>query len=123
VWRTRAQLEIATIEWVGWYNHERLHESLGDIPPAEFEAAAASNALISANGSVASIAPMPPNGLTTRRSKAIGVDLGANRPLNAINTPAAHSQPNAPSAPLNATGVYDPFGVVSDLRFQRKQTG
>jgi putative transposase len=42
VWRTRAQLEIATIEWVGWYNHERLHESLGDIPPAEFEAAAAS---------------------------------------------------------------------------------
>jgi hypothetical protein len=66
---------------------------------------------------------MPPNGLTTRRSKAIGVDLGANRPLNAINTPAAHSQPNAPSAPLNATGVYDPFGVVSDLRFQRKQTG
>jgi putative transposase len=43
VWRTRAQLEIATIEWVGWYNHERLHESLGDIPPAEFEAAATSN--------------------------------------------------------------------------------
>ena len=26
VWRTRAQLELATVEWVGWYNHERLHE-------------------------------------------------------------------------------------------------
>ena len=37
VWRTRAQLELAIVEWVAWYNHDRLHESLGDIPPAEFE--------------------------------------------------------------------------------------
>ena len=36
-WRTRSQLEIAIVEWVGWYNHRRLHSSLGDIPPAEFE--------------------------------------------------------------------------------------
>jgi len=38
VWRARAQLELATVEYVGWFNHERLHESLGDLPPAEFEA-------------------------------------------------------------------------------------
>jgi putative transposase len=38
VWRTRAQLELAIVEWVAWFNTERLHESLGDIPPAEFEA-------------------------------------------------------------------------------------
>ena len=38
VWRTRSQLELAIIEWVAWFNTERLHESLGDIPPAEFEA-------------------------------------------------------------------------------------
>jgi transposase InsO family protein len=38
VWRTRSQLELAIVEWVAWFNGERLHESLGDIPPAEFEA-------------------------------------------------------------------------------------
>jgi putative transposase len=37
VWRTRSQLELAIVEWVAWFNSERLHESLGDIPPAEFE--------------------------------------------------------------------------------------
>jgi putative transposase len=37
VWRTRAQLELAVVEYVGWFNHSRLHETLGDIPPAEFE--------------------------------------------------------------------------------------
>jgi len=38
VWRTRSQLELAVVEYLGWFNHGRLHESLGDIPPAEFEA-------------------------------------------------------------------------------------
>ncbi len=38
VWRTRSQLELAVVEYVGWFNHARLHESLGDLPPAEFEA-------------------------------------------------------------------------------------
>ena len=37
VWPSRSQLELAIVEWVGWFNHVRLHESLGDIPPAEFE--------------------------------------------------------------------------------------
>ena len=37
VWRTRSQLELAVVEYVGWFNQARLHESLGDIPPAEFE--------------------------------------------------------------------------------------
>ena len=38
VWRTREQLEFAIVEYLGWFNHDRLHSSLGDIPPAEFEA-------------------------------------------------------------------------------------
>jgi putative transposase len=38
VWRTRSQLELAIVEWVAWFNNERMHESLGDLPPAEFEA-------------------------------------------------------------------------------------
>ena len=37
VWRTRSQLELAIIEWVAWFNNDRLHESLGDHPPAEVE--------------------------------------------------------------------------------------
>ena len=31
VWRSRSQLELATVEWIGWFNHERLHQALGDI--------------------------------------------------------------------------------------------
>ena len=30
--------ELAIVEWVSWFNHERLHSSIGDVPPAEFEA-------------------------------------------------------------------------------------
>jgi putative transposase len=41
VWRSRAQLELAIVEYIGWFNHDRLHQSLGDIPPAEFEHLAA----------------------------------------------------------------------------------
>ena len=37
VWRSRTQLELAVVEYVGWYNAARLHASLGDIPPAEYE--------------------------------------------------------------------------------------
>jgi putative transposase len=37
VWRSRSQLELAVVEYVGWFNNARLHESLGDIPPAEYE--------------------------------------------------------------------------------------
>jgi putative transposase len=38
VWQTRDQLEFAIARWIGWYNQRRLHSSLGDIPPIEFEA-------------------------------------------------------------------------------------
>ncbi len=37
-WQTRSQLELAIVEYLGWFNHARLHESIGDIPPAEVEA-------------------------------------------------------------------------------------
>jgi putative transposase len=38
-WRTTEEVELQTFEWVHWYNHRRLHSSIGDVPPAEFEAA------------------------------------------------------------------------------------
>ena len=37
VWRTRTQLELAVVEYVAWFNNERLHEALGDRPPRERE--------------------------------------------------------------------------------------
>ncbi len=37
-WKTRESVELATLEWVAWYNHHRLMEPLGHIPPAEAEA-------------------------------------------------------------------------------------
>ncbi len=37
VWRTWAQLELAVVEYVAWFNHVRLHSSLGNRPPAEHE--------------------------------------------------------------------------------------
>ena len=42
VWRTRSQLELAIVEYIGWFNHDRLHQALGDIPPAEHEQTALS---------------------------------------------------------------------------------
>jgi putative transposase len=40
VWRSRAKLELAVVEYLGWFNHTRLHQALGDLTPAEFEAQA-----------------------------------------------------------------------------------
>jgi transposase InsO family protein len=37
VWRSRSQLELAIVEYVAWFNNERLHTSLGGVPPAEYE--------------------------------------------------------------------------------------
>lgn len=36
-WKTKAAVELATLEWVSWFNHQRLLGSIGDIPPAEAE--------------------------------------------------------------------------------------
>ncbi|MDG1109321.1 MAG: IS3 family transposase, partial [Burkholderiaceae bacterium] len=36
-WKTKESLEIATLEWVSWFNHHRLLEPIGYIPPAEAE--------------------------------------------------------------------------------------
>ena len=38
-WRTMDQVELATAEWVQWWNERRLHGACADIPPVEFEAA------------------------------------------------------------------------------------
>ena len=78
VWRSHAQLELATVDYVAWFNTRRLHSSLGNIPPVEHE-----------QRHVAALAAHP----------------------EALLFPTG-------SVTLNRPGVYDPFGVVSDLRNQ-----
>jgi len=64
-WRSRSQLELAIVEWVGWYNSRRLHGELGDIPPVEFElehavsGPSAADAPDGCNSAVALRAPAP----------------------------------------------------------------
>ena len=37
-WKTRESVELATLQWVHWFNHVRLLKPIGGIPPAEAEA-------------------------------------------------------------------------------------
>jgi len=37
-WRSVDEVEYATLTWVDWFNHKRILEPIGNIPPAEFEA-------------------------------------------------------------------------------------
>jgi len=62
IWRTKAQLELAIVRWVGWFNNERLHEKLGDLPPAEFEAL--NNGLRSPSGLAAPVVDPEPVSVT-----------------------------------------------------------
>ncbi len=36
-WRSIEEVEFATLEWVDWFNHRRILEPIGNVPPAEFE--------------------------------------------------------------------------------------
>ena len=38
-WRNMDAVEYATLEWVDWFNHRRLLEPIGNVPPAELEMA------------------------------------------------------------------------------------
>jgi putative transposase len=67
VWRSRTQLELAVVEYVGWFNHDRLHEALGDVSPAEFEQRHALSARFPGNRSVAAPSPRPADRLYAPR--------------------------------------------------------
>jgi len=137
VWRTRPQLELATVEYVGWFNHSRLHESLGDIPPVEYEQhwRLLTTATIPnrSDQSVAATAARAAESVTARRLLAIGAQTVGNgadyRPPAAIASgvdalsgpqnrlvggPAALSL-RSPSglAPREGGGEHDPEGATT----------
>jgi putative transposase len=105
VWRTRPQLELAVVEYVGWFNNARLHESLGDIPPAEYEQRwRALTAATGANPDGQSVTAIPARAaerLTTPRLLAVGAGMLANGADHHPPTPIA-SAVNVPSASENA---------------------
>ena len=113
VWRTRTELELATVVWVAWFNTVRLHSSLGDIPPSEFEALhtlepAGLSVVVSAIGSIAAGA------LKTSRAATLGVDLAAPSSISPVSASAAPSAPAqaAPTAVKRRTAA----GGLSDDR-------
>ena len=93
-WPTRAEARAAIFQFIeGWYNPRRRHSTLAYLSPIEFErqhaehVIRASEASISGNRPVASTAPMPSEGLTTRRISTIAVDFapdGSISPETAI---------------------------------------
>jgi putative transposase len=36
-WRGVDDVELATLEWVDWFNHRRLHSACHDLPPVDYE--------------------------------------------------------------------------------------
>ena len=36
-WRHAEAVELATLDWLDWFNHRRLLSSIGDVPPVEYE--------------------------------------------------------------------------------------
>ncbi len=68
-WRTLEAVEFATLEWLDWFNHRRLLEPIGNIPPADAEARYYAQA-----EDVARATCLNPNGLrqTPRGSITIG---------------------------------------------------
>jgi transposase InsO family protein len=36
-WKSMSQVEWETLQWVSWYNTERLHGAIGDRPPQKME--------------------------------------------------------------------------------------
>jgi transposase InsO family protein len=95
VWRTRAQLELAVVEYLGWFNFDRLHAALGDIPPVEFEQRSSATATLSGNGSVAVLSPKPADRLYARRLERERA-THSETPLSGLPEP----EPAAPALPI-----------------------
>jgi len=113
VWRSRAQVELATVEWVAWFNHDRLHSSLGDLPPIEFEALHAPDPV---DPSVAATSRRPADGLTASRASTIGIDFAAHSPIGSVNAPVTRNG-SAQAAPT-AIKRRKPAAGLSDLRIR-----
>jgi putative transposase len=105
VWRSRAQLELATVEYIGWFNHHRLHASLGDLPPAEFEQLhAARGALGGPISGDRSVASTPPRA-SERLSAPPILAASRSRRRNGSDPARSPAQSTADVAPSSPSGL------------------
>src|SRR5881397_4094123 len=77
VWRSRSQLELAVVEYVGWFNNARLHESLDDVPPIEYEQHHRDRLVAASFRSPSGLAPRDGD---TREEGATTLTLASTRP-------------------------------------------
>ena len=96
VWRSRTELELATVEWVAWFNTVRLHSALGDVPPVEFEA------------------------LHPAKQPVTG---GLDSPVRSLSAPdqrpgRSDARGQEPDAAILHHPRYDPSGVVSEIQIE-----
>jgi putative transposase len=83
VWRSRSQLELAVVEYLSWFNNSRLHESLGHLPPAEFEQLHTADATVKHPDNPQPISPAAPaaarrtayNASTRRQDTPLAVNI------------------------------------------------
>jgi putative transposase len=100
-WPTRAEARAAVFEYIeGWYNPRRRHSTLGYLSPAEYERQHTDQTTrtlepaISANRSVASIAPRASDRLTTRRVSTVAIDFAGD---GSMPTDIALALPTGPA--------------------------
>ena len=97
-------MEIATLEWVDWFNQRRLLEPIGNVPPAEKEFGYYQN-LESSHGGLTQTTETPgfPGRFTSRRT--LDVTLSAGLTSNAtIGAPTIRwSKSSSQPGPNNAT--------------------
>jgi putative transposase len=111
VWRSRGQLELAVVGYIGWYNYDRPHESLGYLSPAEHEQGRqALNAAEPPNPDKQSPAPLArttSEALTAPRLIGTGARTARNgadhdrpatiaRPLDTLSAPHTRPQRTTP---------------------------
>ena len=85
-WRGLEGVELATLEWVDWYNKRRLHSAIGNMPPEEFEGSLSSGARDSGDGRLTQTIRSPENPGRFRRHS----DARRGQP----GSPTAHRSPS-----------------------------
>jgi Integrase core domain len=114
-WKGLDEVEYATLEWVDWFNHRRLLEPIGQVPPAEFEAvywtredpSHTPDSKTCVSGEPGAIQPM----VYTRRRSLGGRSLSSVVEMSTASTPPVPSRegqaPYGPRSvnPLSQNGI------------------
>jgi putative transposase len=101
-WKSKEAVELATLQWVAWFNNQRLLEPIGYIPPAEAEANYYRQLANADSAATAAPAPMSPpptgRGWTMRTSAQPERLRRPGRGLKSKGENHPNTQPNAESA-------------------------